>query len=76
VRFVYLKGDPQLILQRLHARRGHFASDSILDSQFADLEEPKDALVVSIAPTPEAIAAEIIDKLKLVPVSYPDAATK
>jgi gluconokinase len=76
VRFVYLKGDSQLILQRLHARRGHFASDSILESQFADLEEPKDALVVSIAQSPDAIAAEIIDKLKLAPVSYPDAATK
>ena len=75
-KFVYLKGDPQLISQRLHARRGHFASDSILESQFADLEEPQDAVVVHIAQTPEAIAAEIIDKLKLAPVSYPDAATK
>lgn len=76
VKFVYLKGDAQLISQRLHARRGHFASDAILESQFADLEEPGDAVVVSVAQTPEAIAAEIIDKLKLVPVSYPDAATK
>ncbi len=76
VKFVYLKGDPQLISQRLHARRGHFASDSILDSQLADLEEPKDAVVVSIAQTPGAIAAEIIDKLKLAPMSYPDATRK
>ena len=73
VKFVYLKGDYQLILERLHGRRGHFASDSILQSQFADLEEPRDALVVSIAQTPEAITAEIFHKLKLVPVSYPDA---
>ena len=76
VRFVYLKGDAHLIAQRLHARRGHFATDSILQSQFADLQEPHDAVAVSIAQTPEAIATEIIDKLKLVPVSYPDAAQK
>lgn len=74
VRFVYLRGDAALIAQRLHARQGHFATDSILESQFSDLEEPHDALAVSIAQIPEAIVAEIIDKLKLVPVSYPDAA--
>jgi gluconokinase len=74
VRFVYLKGDARLISQRLHERHGHFASDSILESQFADLEEPRDALVVSIARPPDAIAAEIIDKFKLARVSYPDAA--
>ena len=76
VHFVYLKGEARLIAERLHARRGHFATDSILESQFADLEEPKDALPVSIAETPEAIAGEIIDRLKLAPVSYPDAAQK
>jgi gluconokinase len=76
VQFVYLEGEARLIAQRLHARRGHFATDSILESQFADLEEPKHALAVRIAQTPEAIAAEIIDKLKLAPVSYPDAAQK
>ena len=76
VRFVYLKGDAALVAQRLHGRRGHFATDSILQSQFADLQEPHDAFAVSIAQTPEAIATEIIDKLKLAPVSYPDAAQK
>lgn len=76
VRFVYLKGDAQLIAQRLHARRGHFATDSILLSQFADLEEPKDAVAVSIAQPPELIVNEIFHKLKLAPLSYPDAARK
>ncbi len=76
VRFVYLKGDAQLIAQRLHARLGHFASDAILKSQFEDLEEPADALTVSIAQSPDAVAAEIMDKLKLAPVAYPDAAQK
>ena len=74
VHFVYLKGYAELIAQRLHARHGHFATDSILKSQFADLEEPKDALTVSIDQPPEAIVDEIFDKLKLAHVSYPDAA--
>jgi hypothetical protein len=39
-----------------------------------DLEEPSEAVTVNIAPPPEAIAAEIIDKLKLSQVAYPDAA--
>lgn len=39
-RFVYLKGSYDLIFQRLRQRHGHFASESILASQFAALEEP------------------------------------
>jgi gluconokinase len=74
VRFVYLKGDYGLIEQRLHARRGHFASDSILKSQFEDLEQPDDAIAVEVDKTPDAIVSEIIDKLKSSPVAYSDPA--
>src|SRR5580698_3633542 len=35
VRFVYLKGSPELIRKRLQLRRGHFADEKILASQFA-----------------------------------------
>jgi gluconokinase len=76
LKIVYLKGDFDLIQQRLRARHGHFASDAILESQFADLEEPKNAIAVSIAQAPAAVVAEIIDKLKLASVEYPDATTK
>lgn len=76
VQFVYLKGDYDLIDQRLSSRRGHFASDSILKSQFQDLEEPSHALAVPIDQPPDAIADEIITKLKLRPVAYPSAASK
>jgi len=76
VQFVYLKGDYDLIDQRLSSRRGHFASDSILKSQFQDLEEPAHALAVPIDQPPDAIADEIITKLKLRPVAYPSAASK
>jgi gluconokinase len=65
VRFVYLKGTTDLIAQRLQARQGHFAGEQILTSQFADLEEPKLAVTVEIASTPQQIVAEIREKLGL-----------
>ena len=39
VRGVYLKGTPELIGERLRARQGHFAGESILADQFDVLEE-------------------------------------
>jgi gluconokinase len=65
VRFVYLKGSADLIADRLRARQGHFAGKEILASQFADLEEPQEAVTVEIASTPEQIVAEIRKKLGL-----------
>jgi len=63
VRFVYLQGTAKQIAERLHARKGHFANEQILVSQFADLEEPKDAITVSISRAPEEIVAEVRQKL-------------
>lgn len=63
VRFVYLKGSAALIDQRLRARRGHFANQQILASQFADLEEPTGAIVTDISGAPEEIVADIRRKL-------------
>ena len=71
VRFVYLKGDYELIRQRLHSRRGHFASESILKSQLEDLEEPDDAIAVEIDKSPDAIVSEIITKLPVAEPEYP-----
>ena len=65
VKLVYLKGTYELIAQRLLTRRGHFADEHILAGQFADLEEPTDALVVDISATPEAIVDEICRGLAL-----------
>jgi hypothetical protein len=40
-----------------HSRRhGHFAGESILAGQFADLEEPRDAITIAVEGTPEEIA--------------------
>jgi gluconokinase len=65
VKLVYLRGSYQLIAQRLLTRHGHFADEHILAGQFADLEEPTDALVVDISATPEAIVEEICRGLEL-----------
>jgi len=58
VRFVYLKGSRELIARRLHARHGHFATEAILDGQFADLEEPDNAVRVEIGDSPEEEAQD------------------
>jgi gluconokinase len=62
-RFVYLKGSYDLIYQRLRQRHGHFASESILASQFAALEEPDDAVTVDIDHLEDDIVAEIMRRL-------------
>jgi gluconokinase len=59
VRLVYLKGSFELIRERLHARTGHFAAESLLASQFAILEAPEDAIVVDVAPPPDEIVSTI-----------------
>jgi gluconokinase len=65
VRFVYLKGSPALIADRLRSRHGHFADEHILAGQFADLEEPADAVTVKISATPQQIVTEIRQRLGL-----------
>jgi gluconokinase len=65
VRFVFLKGSAALIAERLRSRHGHFANEQILAGQFADLEEPEEAVVVDISATPQQIAAEIRQSLGL-----------
>jgi len=65
VRFVYLKGNAALIAERLRARHGHFAGESILASQLADLEEPESAVIVDIIATPGQIVSQVRKKLGL-----------
>jgi len=66
VRFVYLKGDYDLLSRRLGSRHGHFATESILKSQLADLEEPEEAITVTVDKSSDEIVSEIIRKLKAV----------
>lgn len=59
VKLVHLAGDFAVILERITARQGHFMKPEMLTSQFEALEPPKDALVIDVAQTPEAIVAQI-----------------
>jgi gluconokinase len=65
VKLVFLAGDFALITERMRARLGHFMKPEMLRSQFADLEPPRDALTVDIAPPPEKIVAQIRQALSL-----------
>jgi gluconokinase len=65
VKLVYLKGSYQLLLERLHARKGHYAGEQLLASQFANLEEPADAITVDVTPSPSEIVSEIRKHLGL-----------
>jgi gluconokinase len=58
-RLVYLRGSHALIAPRLARRGGHFMNPELLDSQFATLEEPCDAIVADVAATPEALVGAI-----------------
>lgn len=59
VRFVYLKGDYDLIWERMQKRR-HFMKPEMLKSQFEALEEPADALVIDISSPPDQVIKEIL----------------
>jgi gluconokinase len=64
VKLIYLRGSRELIGGRLRLRKHHFAGESILDDQFAVLEEPHDAILEDIAEDPETIVEEILHKIR------------
>ena len=56
---VYLKVSKKTALQRIRSRQGHFMPDSLVDSQFAILEEPQKSIVLD-----ESLNTnEIVEKL-------------
>jgi gluconokinase len=68
VEFVFLRGDYALVEKQLHSRRHHFMNPDLLQSQFADLEEPEsheDVLTVQLGGTPQEMVGEIKAKLRL-----------
>ena len=65
VRFVFLHGNYEIIAERLAVRANHYMNPNLLASQFAALEEPKEALRVEVAQVPDAIVARIRTELQL-----------
>ncbi|WP_439922971.1 gluconokinase [Nitrobacter sp. JJSN] len=65
-RIVYLRGDKNLIDDRLRARDAHFMPPELLESQFETLEEPTEderPIVVDIDATVDDIADRIVTML-------------
>jgi gluconokinase len=63
-RFVHLRGGIELIRARLKERHHRYMPASLLESQFATLESPADALTVDIALPPERCAERIAAGLR------------
>lgn len=57
---VYLKGTRDILYQRIAQRKNHFMHPDLLDSQLKALEEPGNALTLSIELSPEIICNRII----------------
>jgi gluconokinase len=64
ITWVYLKGTEELITSRIQHRREHYMKAGMLPSQFADLEEPRDALVVDISLPPDIILQQLLPQLR------------
>ncbi|WP_374383195.1 gluconokinase [Dongia sp.] len=60
---IFLQGGADLIADRMNGRSGHYMPPTLLPSQLATLEPPKDAIVIDIAQGPEAILKEILATL-------------
>ncbi|MFN8464410.1 MAG: gluconokinase [Caldilineaceae bacterium] len=63
--FVYLKGSFDLIWERMLLRQNHYMKASMLQSQFASLEEPEGVLTCDITASPEQIVDAIVAGLGL-----------
>lgn len=64
IAWVYLKGSEELIRKRLQHRQHHFMTAQLLASQFADLEEPVDAMIVDVEVAPPEAVDQILHALK------------
>jgi len=64
-RFVHLRGTPELIGARLAARRHRYMPASLLESQFAALEPPADAVEIDVVAPPAECVAAILAQLPM-----------
>jgi gluconokinase len=63
ITWVYLKGSEELIRARLQKRQHHFMTAQMLASQFADLEEPAEAIVLDVGVAPAVAVRQILNAL-------------
>jgi len=68
VKLVFLRGNYGLIAEQLRRRRRHFMNPGLLQSQFADLEEPRPGeatIVIELGRSPRQLVQEIKRKLRI-----------
>ena len=65
VHFVLLDGSPEMIAQRLAARKHEYMNPKLLESQFKTLEPPKDALTIVNDQSPGRIVDEILGHVRM-----------
>ncbi|CAO3613726.1 unnamed protein product [Cunninghamella blakesleeana] len=67
VTFVYLKGTTELLKERIGARKSHFMSAAMLQSQLDTLQEPdpktENVIIADIQPEPKIIASNVLKQL-------------
>jgi gluconokinase len=63
ITWVYLQGSEEVVRARLQERQHHFFKAQMLASQFADLEEPADAIVIDIETAPAIAVQQIVGAL-------------
>jgi acyl-CoA reductase-like NAD-dependent aldehyde dehydrogenase len=68
VKLVLLRGNYEIIADQFRQRRGHFMNPALLQSQFADLEEPQaseGSIVIELGQGPHKLVQEIKRKLRI-----------
>jgi gluconokinase len=63
--WVFLTGDPALLLQRMSSRQGSYMKANMLDSQLQTLEVPTYGLRLDVANPPQQLVDEIAASLPL-----------
>lgn len=63
IKFIFLHASYELILSRMNSRKHEYMPASLLKSQFETLEEPKNAIKVSVNQAVDKIVEEILEKL-------------
>ena len=69
VRFIYLYGDRNVLLERMNSRN-HFMPSSLLDDQLKTLQVPIDATHISISQSPDEIIEEILSQIQALENSH------
>ena len=63
--FVFLSGSPELLMERMNQRSGHYMPPGLLQSQLETLEAPSNALTLDVIDSPEILVTQIMSEFDL-----------